>query len=73
MTAANVEMERAHMKRLPDDIKQEINRLAHALAQWSFTEHRRRLEAEALALLRAGCSLGEVLQDLGANAVPGRK
>ena len=53
------------MKRLPDDIKHEINRLAHALAQWSFTEHRRRLEAEALALLRAGRSLNEVLQELG--------
>ena len=61
------------MKRLPDEIKKEINRLAHALAQWSYTEHRRRLEAEALALLRAGRSLGEVLQDLGPRAMPDRK
>ena len=59
------------MKRLPDDIKQEINRLAHALALSSFTEHRRRLEAEALALLRAGRSLDEVRQELGASATPG--
>ena len=57
------------MRRLPDDIKREVNRMAHALAQWDFTEHRRRLEAEALALLKAGRSRDDVLAQICAQAV----
>ena len=60
------------MRHLPDDIKREINRLAHALAQWNFTEHRRRLEAEALALLKAGRTQGDVLAMLDTQAVRDR-
>lgn len=60
------------MQRLPDEIKREVNRLAHALAQWSYTEHRRRLEHVALALLRAGRSAGDVLVLLEAQAARDR-
>jgi hypothetical protein len=56
------------MRRLPDDIKREVNRLAHALAQWSYGEHRRRLEVEALALLRAGHDQRDVLDRLTSRA-----
>ena len=60
------------MRKLPDDIKREINRLAHALAQWNFTEHRRRLGAEALALLKAGRTEADVLALLDSRAVQDR-
>ena len=60
------------MRHLPDNIKREINRLAHALAQWNFTEHRRRLETEALALLKAGRTQGDVLAMLDTQAVRDR-
>lgn len=51
-------------RRLPDDIKREVNRLAHALAQWSFIEQRRRLEADARAMLTAGRPAAEVVEVL---------
>ena len=60
------------MRRLPDEIKRGINRLAHALAQAGYTEHRRQLEAEALALMRAGRNPGEVLAQLSGRVVPER-
>jgi hypothetical protein len=61
------------MRRLPDDVKREVNRLAHALAQWSYAEHRRRLEAQALALLRGGIQPGEVIGKLAAKAEADRE
>lgn len=64
---------RKAMRKLPDDIKREVNRLAHAFAQWSFMEQRRRLESEALALLRAGRTRDEVLAQLAAQAAPARR
>ena len=62
------------MRRLPDELKREVNRMAHALAQWSYGEHRRRLEAEALALLKAGQTPASVLELMQAQAGrgPGR-
>jgi len=50
------------MRRLPDEIKRGIIRLAHALAQAGYTEHRRQLEAEALALMRAGRNRAKCLR-----------
>jgi len=54
--------------KLPDDIRSEINRLAHALSQWSFVEHRRTLLAEAAALMKAGGSREDVLRRLAETA-----
>lgn len=52
------------MKNPPNEIKREINRMAHALAMWSYVEHRRQLEAETLARLNAGEPASEVLAGL---------
>ena len=52
-------------RRLPDGLKREVNRLAHALAQATYTQHRRRLASEAVALLQAGRTHDEVLTQLG--------
>lgn len=51
-------------RKLPEELRRHINRLAHALAQWSYTEHRNRLELEAATMLKAGRSAAEVLDVL---------
>ena len=58
----------SHRRILPDLVQREVNRLAQALAQWSFAQHRRMLELDAVALLKAGRSQDEVIQLLAAQA-----
>ena len=58
----------SHRRLLPDLVQREVNRLAQALAQWSFAQHRRMLEHDAVALLKAGRSQDEVIQLLAAQA-----
>jgi hypothetical protein len=55
-------------RKLPEELRRHINRLAHALAQWSYTEHRNRLELEAATMLKAGRSHAEVLDVLAKTA-----
>lgn len=54
--------------KVPEDMRSEINRLAHALSQWSFVEIRRKLLAEAAALLKSGASREQVLRRLAETA-----
>ena len=58
----------SHRRILPDLVQRECNRLAQALAQWSFAEHRRMLELDAVGLLKAGRSQGEVIALLAVAA-----
>ena len=57
---------------LPDFVQREVNRLAQALAQWSFAQHRRMLEHDAAALLKAGRTQDEVFELLAAAAAKER-
>ena len=57
---------------LPDLVQREVNRLAQALAQWSFAQHRRMLELDAAALLKAGRTQDEVFELLAAAAAKER-
>lgn len=57
------------MRRIPDDIQRELNRLAHSLAQATYTAHRRLLETEALLMLKAGHSSADVIARLDTFAV----
>ena len=57
---------------LPDPVQRECNRLAQALAQWNFAQHRRMLELDAVALLKAGRTQDEVIELLTAQAAKER-
>ena len=59
----------SHRRLLPDFVQREVNRLAHALALWSFADHRRMLEIDAVAMLKAGRSPDAVVALLAAQAV----
>ncbi len=50
--------------KLPDDLKREISRTAYHLAQASWAQHRRDLEARARALLAEGMPPDRVLAAL---------
>lgn len=49
---------------LPKVLRRAINRAAHAAAQASFRAHRNKLEAQAVALFKAGRSSADILADL---------